>query len=909
MESDAADVDVRRRNFPNNADQNPLRSRLGANEGQGANDFHDAQPSSGPRGQNRRSIVGKPRASKAYVAIGIVYLCIGVFVHHRMNSYPIPKCWKNSESFEFREENARAHLDELTGLGPRVSGSDANMKAEEYILQMIASIQRSKKSHFKMTVDVQVTSGGLTLDFNNVGIGEFTSVYQDLRNVIVKVSPVSEANNSVLVNCHYDSVIDSPGAGDDAASCAVMLEMMRALTQGELVLLHNIVFLFNSAEENILQTSHGFITQHPWAPSIKAFVNLDSAGAGGWEIVFQTGPEHPWLIKAYIESAPYPHASVIGQEIFQTGLIPSDTDFRIFRDYGNIPGIDIAHIKNGYVYHTRNDLPRFIPPGCMQRGGENVLSLLKTLSTSMKLVDPGADKHGSMVFFDFLGFFMVAYPKRIAMLLNWTTVIYVYIAFVKRLLRDRSSAGMGSVLKMMLWSVLSILATWVVIVLATLAMALTLTLCQRNLAYYTHNLNIIWLFVLPSTSAAIGFHLFLKKKVFPQVSAASMVVMLQNGNLMLWSLVLALATLGGLMSSYLPLVFVLWPVICYTVLDLLGFKPTGVLFNLVGGLVPSVLIVYLSYTLLMFLIPIMGRVGMEASPDVLVGLLCALPVIVCLPYQVGFVYTHHHVGRVISTTMAVILLGLCAVLFTSAGFPYSSSPLDASPQRAMFVHYDRKFHSYEGGVVQTDANVWYKPLDFHGGRLLEIYSPSIFSNAKKASCDGVYCGRPYLYPFLPLVNPRKTYDFPASSLNVTRVEVVKEERQRLSDDKVRLNFSMTGPSHVTIFISELPKVKVTEWTFGEKVPVEVHTIPPIHGPTFFIYYSHAGPPNTTWHFSLDVQVKPEKDLNSPLITMGFAGHHLHGPNQITEDVKRLENLLPPWMMAVRWSATYDQFVF
>ena len=51
-----------------------------------------------------------------------------------------------------------------------------------------------------------------------------------------------------------------------------------------------------------------------------------------------SGPEHPWLIKAYIESAPYPYADVTGQEIFQTGLIPSDTDYRIFRDYGHIPG-------------------------------------------------------------------------------------------------------------------------------------------------------------------------------------------------------------------------------------------------------------------------------------------------------------------------------------------------------------------------------------------------------------------------------------------------------------------------------------------------------------------------------------------------------------------------------------------
>ena len=102
-----------------------------------------------------------------------------------------------------------------------------------------------------------------------------------------------------------------------------MLELVRVLVASPRTRLDNdLVFLFNGAEEAILLASHAFITQHKWAPSVKvgkcsnrflrplepnqifqAFLNLEAAGSGGRELLFQSGPGNPWLVQSYIRSA------------------------------------------------------------------------------------------------------------------------------------------------------------------------------------------------------------------------------------------------------------------------------------------------------------------------------------------------------------------------------------------------------------------------------------------------------------------------------------------------------------------------------------------------------------------------------------------------------------------------------
>lgn len=49
-----------------------------------------------------------------------------------------------------------------------------------------------------------------------------------------------------------------------------------------------------------------------------------------------------WLIlQVYAKSVPYPYASSLAQEIFESGIVPGDTDYRIFRDFGKVSGMSI----------------------------------------------------------------------------------------------------------------------------------------------------------------------------------------------------------------------------------------------------------------------------------------------------------------------------------------------------------------------------------------------------------------------------------------------------------------------------------------------------------------------------------------------------------------------------------------
>ena len=168
----------------------------------------------------------------------------------------------------FIAERAEINLQKLIELGPRVVGSAANEQgAIKYFMSFVQKLKIEAKDLYDIEVDIQVASGSYCH-------WAMVNMYQSIQNVVIKISPKGYKGDSyLLVNSHYDSVPFGPGAGDDGAMVAVMLETLRVLSQSSKPLKNPVVFLFNGAEENPLQASHAFITQHKWAKNCKYVVD------------------------------------------------------------------------------------------------------------------------------------------------------------------------------------------------------------------------------------------------------------------------------------------------------------------------------------------------------------------------------------------------------------------------------------------------------------------------------------------------------------------------------------------------------------------------------------------------------------------------------------------------------------
>ncbi|MEI9932928.1 MAG: M20/M25/M40 family metallo-hydrolase [Rhizomicrobium sp.] len=110
---------------------------------------------------------------------------------------------------------------------------------------------------------------------------------------------------AIVLLAHYDSVPAGPGASDDGAGFASILETARALRARGGKSLHPVIAVITEGEEAGLLGAQAFLENPALKARVGAVVNADNRGTRGRSLLFQTSPGDSRLIDLYAKNLPF----------------------------------------------------------------------------------------------------------------------------------------------------------------------------------------------------------------------------------------------------------------------------------------------------------------------------------------------------------------------------------------------------------------------------------------------------------------------------------------------------------------------------------------------------------------------------------------------------------------------------
>ena len=419
-----------------------------------------------------------------------------IFIAIRSSSPPAVRLGEIADT-SFSVQRAYTHLLQIAKL-PHSTGTIENDRVREYILNQCNGLG--------FTVQVQNTTG----IYNKGGYVNAAS----LKNIIAIKKGLSNSK-AVMLMAHYDTQFNSPGAADDGAAVAAMLETARAL-QHSGPLQNNLILLFTDAEEIGLLGARAFVQESPLMKDIGLVVNFESRGNAGPSFMFELNDNNGWAIKEYAGSVAHPFANSLAYEVYKK--MPNYTDFTPFKEAG-IAGWNNACIDGFANYHSANDKPQNIDLRTIQHHGDNMLSLAKHFGN----ISIGNTSAPDASYFNAAGGWFVHYPASwnlpLVLFANLLFIILIGMGFKTRQFKTGGLVA-GAIL---FPAVLGIIY---------FCSKITLRLIISSYPLYTHfdennSYNGAWYFLAISALAVAIFSLaysFAAKKAMPETLLAGVLL-------------------------------------------------------------------------------------------------------------------------------------------------------------------------------------------------------------------------------------------------------------------------------------------------------------------------------------------------------------------------------------------------
>lgn len=199
------------------------------------------------------------------------------------------------------------------------------------------------------------------------------------RNVIARIEGTEVPEEVLTLTAHYDTVPQGPGAYDNMASCAIILELCRYFKE------HNprrsMEFVWFGAEEKGLLGSRNYTTVHKDELKNHQFnMNVDLAGQlVGGTVIGVTGDPAICNMIEYMA-----HEIGIGM-VTRNAIWGSDSNTFA---WNGVPAMTLN--RDGFGMHTRHDIVDYISPWSLERSAKLLGKIAESLGNIAVMPFPRA---------------------------------------------------------------------------------------------------------------------------------------------------------------------------------------------------------------------------------------------------------------------------------------------------------------------------------------------------------------------------------------------------------------------------------------------------------------------------------------------------------------------------------------
>lgn len=243
----------------------------------------------------------------------------------------------------------------------------------------------------------------------------------EIENIIA-IHKGTSVGDALLLVAHYDSKSRAPGASDDLAAVASLLENASQLTHASPTE-NDIIFLFTDGEELGMIGASAFAEHHALIDTVGLVANFEARGSSGPSLLFETGDSSGDAIAHFIEFSNAPSGSSLFSEIYDR--MSNNTDFTIFKEMG-INGFNFAFTGSPRHYHSSLDNIENLNKNSLQHHGQNQLDIIRAFG------DQDLSQYGSAqpqatdrVFFDVFSIIYLDWSTNT----SWILISLILCAF------------------------------------------------------------------------------------------------------------------------------------------------------------------------------------------------------------------------------------------------------------------------------------------------------------------------------------------------------------------------------------------------------------------------------------------------------------------------------------------------